>query len=99
MKMMYEVGDVFKSDLGQIVMLCEVDKDLYKLIVISNLSEDIGDKLKEEENMCKAGERWDDVVFNSEKEASEFIKNCENLVNYVENVRTILSNLYKTNIQ
>lgn len=100
MKTMYEVGDVFVSDLGQTVMLCEVERDsLYKLIVISNSIHDYSDRIGEDEDIVEGGYLWDEEEFKSEIEATEFIKSCENLVNYVENVRTTLTDLYKTNIQ
>lgn len=93
MKMLFEVGDVFISDLKQTVLLCEVAKNKYKLIVTSN--KEINDK----DSICMAGEYWDGEEFDSIEEINKFINECDELEFYVENVTVQLKDIIRKKIK
>lgn len=92
MKMRFEVGDVFISDLKQSVLLCEVSRGKYKLIVTSNK------KVEDDKLICVAGECWHETEFNSIDEVNEFIHDCDELEFYVSNVTVQLRDIIRKNI-
>lgn len=93
MKMRFEVGDVFISDLKQSVLLCEVSRGKYKLIVTSNKEVEDGKMI------CVAGECWDETQFDSLDEINEFIHDCDELEFYVSNVNVQLRDIIRKNIK
>lgn len=92
MKMRFEVGDVFISDLKQSVLLCEVSRGKYKLIVTSNKT------IEDESTISISGECWDETEFNSLDEINEFIHGCDELEFYVSNVTVQLRDIIRKNI-